>query len=81
MGGELIHSTMAHRFGNSGYSSNGLSTTEVLVDCNLAVGWSQGEGSPASAVGGLLDSGYSGSEASPANDACSYSHVYIVATK
>lgn len=31
-----MHSEFAHTFGNSKYSSIGLSMTEVLVDCDLA---------------------------------------------
>lgn len=35
-----VHSKIAHTFGNSKYSSIGLSMTKVLVDCTLASLWS-----------------------------------------
>lgn len=78
-----VHSEIAHVFGNNKYSSIGLSMTKVLVDCNSAwpASGAAGEGLPSSTLEGLLDSGYSGSKASPAIDACSYSLVYIVAYK
>lgn len=44
--GGFIHSTMAPKFGNSRYSSIGLSMTKVLVDCNLSVNGGRGNVHP-----------------------------------